>query len=145
MLSAISTSGIFAVIFIDKTALKIVTAVFSAISLFINSYFKTYDFKTLAKQHKKSALDLLELREELISILCDIKLNKYEEENLRVKRDEILTKQINIYKKCLDTSDKAVNMASGNLKDRKDNTHSDEEIDSFLPVLARKCDKTIRR
>ncbi|WP_252229823.1 SLATT domain-containing protein [Clostridium sp. ZBS15] len=137
-LSAITTSGIFAVVFIDEFALKVVTAIISAISFFINTYFKTYDLKSLHKQHKKSALDLLELREELISVLCDIKLGKYTEDSLRSKRDEILKKQIDIYKKCLDTEEEAVNKASDNLKNRQDNTYSDDEIDSFLPVLARK-------
>lgn len=138
ILSAITTSGIFAIVFIDEFSLKIITAIMSAISLFINSYFKVYDFKSLHKQHKSSAIDLLELREILISVLCDIKLEKYTIDSLRTKRDEILKKQISIYKKCLDVEDKAVEMASDNLKKRKDNTYSDEEIDSFLPILARK-------
>lgn len=137
-LSAVTTSGIFAVIFIDEYWLKIVTAIVSMISLFINSYYKVYDLKALQKKHKKSAIDLLELREEIIAVLCDIKIGKYDEESLISKRDEILKKQMQIYKECLDVSGDAVTKASENLKSRKDNTYSDEEIDGFLPVLARK-------
>ncbi|HAT4331396.1 SLATT domain-containing protein [Clostridium perfringens] len=137
-LSAITTSGICAVVFIDKYSLKIITAIFSLVSLFVNSYFKVYDLKTLHKKHKKSALDLLELREELIAILCDIKLGKYDIDSLVIKRDEMIKKQISIYKDCLDASEEAVDKACEALKSKKDNTYSDEEIDSFLPVLARK-------
>lgn len=136
--SAITTSGIFAIIFIDNYWLKIVTAIISIVSLFISSYFKVYDLKALQKKHKSSAIDLLELREELIAILCDIKIEKYDESSLSFKRDEILKKQIKIYKECLDVEEKAVNRAVDNLKNRQDNTYSDEEIDSYLPVLARK-------
>ena len=137
-LSAVTTSGIVTVVFIDEFWLKVLTAIISGVSFFINSYFKIYDLKSLYKQHKVSAIELLELREELISVLCDIKLEKYDKNSLSVKRDELLKKQMFIYKKCLDVESKAVNQASDNLKSRKDNTYSDEEIDSFLPVVARK-------
>lgn len=136
--SAITTSGIFAVIFLDTYWLKIATAVMSIVSLFINSYYKTYDLKGLQKHHKKSALDLLELREEFISVLCDIKLNKYTEENLLKKRDELLKRQMTIYKGALDTSGDAYDKAQKALKVQNDNTYTDEEIDSFLPMVARK-------
>jgi hypothetical protein len=136
--SAVTTSGICAVIFINENWLKIVTALISMGSLFINAYFKVYDLKAIQKHHKQSAIELLELRENLIAILCDIKLGKYNEETLIKKRDEVLKKQMDIYKECLDASSKAVTKASENLKDRGDNTYTDEEIDSFLPILARK-------
>lgn len=137
-LSAVTTSGIITVVFIDKFWLKIITAIISGLSFFINSYFKMYDLKSLYKHHKQSAIDLLELREELITILCDIKIGKYDECLLSARRDEVLSKQISIYRKCLDVEGKAVDRASDNLKGRKDNTYSDEEIDSYLPVVARK-------
>lgn len=137
-LSAITTSGIITIVFIDEFWLKVTTAIISAASFFINSYFKIYDLKSLYKQHKSSAIELLELREELISVLCDIKLEKYDEISLSAKRDELLKRQMSIYKKCLDTESKAVERASDNLKRRQDNTYSDEEIDSFLPIVARK-------
>lgn len=140
-LSAITTSGICTVIFIDEGWLKILTAIISVISLFINSYFKVYDLKSLQQHHKKSAIDLLALREELIAILCDVKLEKYTEDELINKRDEIFKKQMSIYKDCLDANSKAVDRATASLKTKGDNTYSDEEIDSFLPTLARKNKK----
>lgn len=137
-LSAITTSGICAVVFFDEKWLKVLTALISMASLFINAYFKVYDLKSLQKKHKGTANDLLELREEMIAVLCDIKLGKYTEEKLIEKRDEFLKRQMKVYKESLDASSKAVNMASENLKNRGDNTYLDEEIDSYLPILARK-------
>lgn len=138
ILSAITTSGICSVVFIDKYWLKIITAIISVISLAINAYFKEYDLKALQKQHKKSALQLYELRNNIISVLCDIKLGMYDEKSLLTKRDDILERMNNIVSNSLDASSKAVDNASENLKERKDNTYSDDEIDSFLPILARK-------
>jgi hypothetical protein len=138
LLAALTSSGIFAVVFIDNFYLKLVTAIVSAISLFITTYFKSYDLKSLQKQHKKSALEWLELRENIMTVLCDISLNKYSEDELIKKRDEFFKKKIEIAKETLDPEEEAVNQASKNLKNRQDNTYTDEEIDSYLPQLARK-------
>ena len=138
IISALTTSGVCAVIFVDQYILKIITAIISFLGLGISIYYKSYDLGSLQKKHKKSALELLELREEIITVLCDIKMEKYNEESLIIKRDEIIKKQFEIYKECLDATPQAVKMASENLKIRRDNTYSDEEIDSFLPILARK-------
>src|SRR5699024_4378452 len=44
---AITTSGIVSCIFVDEVWIKIVTAILSAISLFISTYLKSYDLKGL--------------------------------------------------------------------------------------------------
>lgn len=134
---AVTTSGIIAILFLDEHWIKVITAVISIVTLFIDSYLKVYDLKVLSKKHKESAIDLLKLREETISVLCDIKLDKYNEEALISKRDYINETQIGIYKNMLDCSNKAVEKASKTLNERGDSTYSDEEIDRFLPVLAR--------
>lgn len=92
----------------------------------------------MQKQHKKSAVELLELREDLVSVLCDIKVDKYNEDELSEKRDEIIKRKIKIAKCTLDPVEKAVEEASDDLKKRQDNTYSDDEIDSYLPKLPRK-------
>lgn len=138
LLVALTSSGIFAVVFINNFYLKLVTAIVSAISLFITTYFKSYDLKNLQKQHKKSALEWLELRENIMTVLCDIAINKYDEDQLIEKRDEFLKGKIEIAKRTLDVEEKAVKKASKDLKVRGDNNYSDDEIDSFLPQLARK-------
>lgn len=137
-LAAITSSGIFAVIFYDEFWLKIITTIVSAISLFITTYFKSYNLKELQKHHKKSALEWLELREDIMTVLCDIPLNKYSQDDLIAKRDTFIKRKIEIAKTTLDVEEKAVKKASNALKITGDNTYSDTEIDSFLPPLARK-------
>ena len=73
-----------------------------------------------------------------MTALCDISLNKYDENELIKKRDEFIKKKIEIAKETLDSEEKAVNQASKDLKNRQDNKYTDEEIDSYLPQLARK-------
>ena len=72
ILSAITTSGIISSIFVDKTWLKVITAIISMETLFISTYLKSYDLKGLHQKHKENAIQLLDLREEIISVLCDI-------------------------------------------------------------------------
>lgn len=136
--SVITTSGLLTCFFIDEFALKIVTTVFSAVSLFINTFYKTYNLKESRDSHKASALEFLELKNLTISVLSDIKLEKIELEEAISKRDEILAKYHDICKRSLNTCDRAVEKASKALEKQKDNTFSDEEIDSYLPVELRK-------
>lgn len=137
-MSATTSSGILAAIFIDGYPIKIIAALISLVSLAINSYFKVYDLGGLIVTHKKSALELLKIREKFISLLCDIKMNRVTEEQIIAKRDELLDSLMCAYDSIKDASEKAVNKASDNLKNRQDNTYSDEEIDSFLPAYLRK-------
>ncbi len=138
ILSALTSSGIFSTIFIDEFCLKIVTAVMSTITLFINIYCKTYDLKTEAKEHKESALALFTLREKIISTLSDIKCcNLTFDEVINIK-NSLYNEYFDICKNTKDASPKAVKMASKALNKSKDNQYSDEEIDSFLPSALRK-------
>ncbi len=53
----------------------------------------------------------MNLREEIISILCYIKWRKINEEQLADKRDEIINKYLDIYKSALDANKRAVKKA----------------------------------
>jgi hypothetical protein len=127
-----------AAIFIEGNLIKIIAATISLVSLAINSYFKVYDLGGLIETHKKSAHELLKLREKFISLLCDIKMNRVTEDQIVERRDELLDALMLAYDSTKDASEKAVNKASENLKNRQDNSYSDEEIDSFLPIYLRK-------
>ena len=62
-MSATTSSGILAAIFINGYLIKVIAAIISLASLAINSYFKVYDLGGLIVTHKKSALELLKIRE----------------------------------------------------------------------------------
>ncbi|MBS3199859.1 SLATT domain-containing protein [Turicibacter sp. MMM721] len=136
--SVLSTSGIITAVFWDETCVKILSALASGVSLFITAYCKQYDLGTLHKKHKEVELEWLELREDFVSILCDIRMERYTYEELLSKRDELLNRKLELSKRTPDASKEAVDQASQCLKMRKDNTFSDEEIDSCLPSEAKK-------
>lgn len=136
--STLTSSGIFSVLFVDGYWLKVVSAILSAFSLFVTIYCETYDLKMEASIHKKSALVLLRLRERIISILSDIKCNKISYEEIIVAKEEVYKSYFAICEESKDAEEKAVKLASANLKIRKDNTFNDDEIDSFLPIALRK-------
>lgn len=141
VISAVTTSGIIATVFIQGNTLKVITAIVSIVTLFINSYFKSYDLNKLRQQHKNSAVQLLEIREKIICLLCDIKIQRFSEIEIIDKRDKIIGELMKVYKNTVDAGSKAVGYASKDLKERGDNTFSDEEIDSFLPIMLRKTKK----
>lgn len=136
--STITTSGLLACFIVDNMKLKITTTIFSAICLFITTFYKTYDLKETKNSHKKSALEFLEIKNEAICVLSDIKIQQLSIEEAIQKRNDILNKYHDICKRSLNTSDKAVERASKALKIQKDNTFLDDEIDSYLPVELRK-------
>lgn len=138
VLIALTSSGIFSVIFIDKFWLKLVSAILSAVTLFISIYCSTYDLKGEANDHKETAFLLFKLREKLISILVDIKSNKIDYWEIQKKKEEVYDEYFLICRDAKDASAKAVKLASKALKINKDSTYSDEEIDAFLPELLRK-------
>lgn len=136
--STITTSGLLACFFVDDVKLKIATTIFSAICLFITSFYKTYNLKESKDSHKKSALEFLELKNETICILSDMKIKHIDIEEAICKRNQILSKYHSICKESLNTSDKAVKKASKALKLQQDNTFSNKEINSYLPIELRK-------
>lgn len=136
--SAITTSGLLTCFFVDEIILKIVTTIFSAICLFINTFYKTYNLKESRDSHKLTALEFLELKNETICVLSDIKIEKISLEEAISIRNEILTKYHDICKRSLNTCDRAVKKASKALKIQGDNTFTDKEIDSYLPIELRK-------
>ena len=71
-------------------------------------------------------------------LLTEIKLQSDSVANLLSKYDDLVKETDAIYLEAPSTTDEAVDRASEALKIKKDNTLSDEEIDSFLPISLRR-------
>lgn len=137
-LSALTASGIFAVIFIDHFWLKVCSSIISICSLFISIYYETNDLKSMAVNHKQTAIQLLIMREHMISVLTEIQCGNMLEEDLKNKLDLLYAEYFSICEKAPDASDEAVEKASVALKVKGDNTFEDGEIDGYLPIYLRK-------
>lgn len=134
----LTTSGLLSTFFTEQLWVKILATIISAITIFINTYYKTYNLNELKNSHKSTALCYLNLRNKIISLLSDIHSHVIEFDEVRKMRDKILEEYYEICKNAPQTSDKAVEMAKKALEIQKDNTFSDEEIDSYLPIVLRK-------
>lgn len=133
LLSAITSGGIIALIFTNTFWLKLITAMISVITVFINGYFKSFDLQKSISTHKQTANRLIIVRDQYKVLLTKIKMRSESAEHLLLEYQKLIEESDNIYLEAPSTTSKAVDKASKALKITKDNTFLDDEIDSFLP------------
>lgn len=138
ILSAVTTTSIIAVVLGQEKAIEIVAALFSTALLFITLYFKENDLLAIAEKHKQSALEILAIRESLLSLLVDIKIGNRPINELQSIRDTLNTELINTYRGAPKTINSAYQLASKALKENEEFTFTDTEIDQFLPESLRR-------
>lgn len=138
ILSAITTTTILGVIFGEGRIFEIVAALTSTSTLALTLYTKEFDLLSIAERHKSTALEILEIREDLLSLLVDIRIGNKNIENLQSRRDKLLQNLNNAYKGAPQTINEAYQTASKALKENEEFTFSDDEIDKFLPESLRR-------
>lgn len=138
ILSAATTTTILIVVFGDGRIFQLIAALCSTSLLALTLYSKDFNLLAIAEKHKQPALDILEIREHLLSLLVDIRIGNKEIGHLQQLRDELNGKLINTYRGAPKTINKAYQIASKALKENEEFTFSDLEIDKFLPEILRK-------
>ena len=138
LLSAATTTSVLIVVFGEGQCFKFLSALLSTALLALTLYSKDFDLSAIAEKHKQAALEILAIRESLLSLLVDIKVGNKPVEALQSKRDNINLRLVNIYKGAPDTTAKAYHKASKALKENEEFTFSNEEIDKFLPESLRR-------
>ena len=139
ILSAITTTGILASLFIDAKWVKIVSALVSFSLVCINAYLKQYHLGEIAQRHAESAVDIWDIRESYFSLLTDLRLEpNVDIDAIKTRRDELQNRLKEIYKCSPRTISKAYTKATKALRECEEMTFSDEEIDKFLPKQLRK-------
>ena len=136
-LSALTTTTILVVLFGDGIIFQFVAALFSTTLLGLTLYSKDFNLLAIAEKHKQAALDILEIREKLLSLLVDIRIDNKETEQLQQKRDELNEQLVNTYRGAPKTINKAYQIASKALQQNEEFTFSNAEIDKFLPESLR--------
>ncbi len=132
-MSAASTTSILVVVFGDGEVFQFLAALFSTMLLGLTLYSKDFNLLAIAEKHKNAALNILEIREKLLSLLVDIRIGNKEIELLQQTRDELNEQLVQTYRGAPKTINKAYQIASKALKENEEFTFSDEEIDKFLP------------
>lgn len=138
-LSAITTGGIFGVIFSNGSEiLAIITATTATIQFFLNTYIKEYSLSEAAERHSVTASKLWSIRESYLSLLADIASREVTIEQIIERRDHLQEDLALIYEKAPRTIPQAYKAAQKGLKLNEELTFSDEEIDVFLPKPLRR-------
>lgn len=137
-LSALTTTSILVVLFGEGSIFQFIAALFSTALLGLTLYSKDFNLLAIAEKHKQAALNILEIREKLLSLLVDIRIGNKDIELLQSTRDELNEHLINTYRGAPKTISKGYAMASKALKENEEFTFSDAEIDKFLPESLRR-------
>lgn len=138
ILSAATTTSILFVLFGEEKIAQLLAAIFSTILLVLTLYSKDFSLLAIAEKHKLAALNILEIREKLLSLLVDIKIGNKDINLLQQNRDDLNKQLVNIYRGAPNTINKAYELASKALKENYEFTFSESEIDKFLPESLRK-------
>ena len=132
--SSLTSIGLISIIFVDEFWVKLISTLISFVSVSISMFFKSFEVRNNILRHKKTAVDLLVLRNKFRLLLLEINMNNTNTEELVQKYEELERELEEVYKEAPNTSDKAVEIASNALKFKKDNEFGDEEIDCNLPI-----------
>lgn len=136
--ASFTSVGIVSLIFSDQLWIKLCSALFSFISVFVSAFFKSFDLQSMVSQHKAAANSLLIIRDDLKLLLLQIRLQKDDPIDLYEKYESTVHRLDKMYVNAPKTTNKAVEMAREALNITKDNTFSDAEIDNYLPAGLKK-------
>ena len=139
VLSALVTTGLLVRIFKGNDCALIISTILSAIQFGVTTFLKEYNLGETIQKHNTAALELLEVREQYLSLLVDLKARIITIEDIILKRDELQDKLNKTYKGSPRTFSKAYKEAQTALKLNEELTFKDEEIDNFLPIQLRKA------
>lgn len=131
--ASLTSVGLISLIFIDEFWIKLISTIVSFISTFISMFFKSFEVQNNVSNHKKTAIDLLILRDKFRLLLIEIRMNKADTKEIFQKYDNLQRELGEVYKVAPNTTDKAVERAYKALEINKDNEFSDKEIDVNLP------------
>lgn len=136
-LSAVTTTSVLVVLLGDGLIFQFIAALFSTALLGLTLYSKNFNLLAIAEKHKQAALDILEIREKLLSLIVDIRIDNKEIEQLQQRRDELNEQLVSTYRRAPRTIHKTYKIASKALQQDEEFTFSDAEIDKFLAEILR--------
>lgn len=132
VLSALASSSFLIAVFGDSKTGTIIGAVLSTILLGFVLYFKEASLGEQAQKHTVTASKLWGIREQLLSLIVDMRDGRDAEE-VRSERNHINEELEEIYKAAPRTSGAAYEAAQNALKNAEELYFADEELDHLLP------------
>lgn len=140
IITTLTSVGVFSSLINNSYLLKLISTILAFSSLFITLYFYSFDLNNRWKYNKDTANKLLKIRNKLELLLVYLKIEIISLEDIKNEYESISDTLYEIYDSAPQTTNKAVKLAEIALINSRDNTFSEEQIDSFLPKYLRKGD-----
>lgn len=137
LLLVLTTGSALGSLFKDGKYL-LITSLLSTIALFFIVYQLSFNFESLAFEYKNTSKKLWYVREKYQNFIADIMNERYNFEEIAMKRDLLLDELNQIYENAPNTNKKAYLKAQKALKVDEEMTFTEKEIDMFLPNELRK-------
>ncbi len=138
ILNSAVTIGLVPELFDDMPCVRMLTLFVSFFTLVVTAYLNLFNFPKMASANKKSANDWLEIREQLLLLLINIRLKNKSFDDLLHTYEQLLMQIRQVCSSAADTTSAAVVKAEKALNGCRDDTFGDEEIDKFLPKNLRR-------
>lgn len=137
VVSSLTATGVLTSIWGDCVAIKVISAILSAVLFVISAYLKNSDFGGLSRKHSEAAAYLWDMREKYLSLLVDLQQGSVTQEDVCRRRDCLQDRLAIFFKDAPRTTSEAYKDAVKALKENEEFTFSDKEIDCFLPESMR--------
>jgi SMODS and SLOG-associating 2TM effector domain family 4 len=138
ILAALITTGLLVRVFKGEEWALIISTILSAIQFGLTSFLKEYNLGETIQKHTTAALELLDIREQYLSLLTDLKARLVTTTEIIEKREALQIELSKTYKGSPRTFSEAYSKAQKALQVNEELTFSDAEIDKFLPATLRK-------
>lgn len=135
-LSALATGSLLFAVFGDSRGATIVGALVSTVLLGLTLYFREAMLGEQAQKHTEAGAKLWGVRENLLSLLVDLREGR-SIDDVRKERDRLNLTLEEIYKGAPRTDDRAYAAAQKALKESQDLFFTDAELDRMLPERLR--------
>ena len=139
VVSAVIAGGAIGSIFADQPALPILTAVIATLNLIVASYLKDVNPGAVAARHCEAGSSLWRVREDILSLLTDIRDASIPLAELQARRDEVISVLTDIYAGAPPTDSKAYGEAQKALKNNEELYFAEDELDHLLPKALRRA------
>lgn len=136
VLSAVTSAGVFGVIFWDTHWVKGASVVVSFLTIVVQAFLNGRKYEAEIQQHIGAANALWLLREEYLSLMTDFE--RIDVESAARKRNELQRRTAEIYNMTHKTSAEAYALAQKALKEDEEQFFSQEELNRMLPEKLRK-------
>lgn len=135
-LSAASAAGLVGLFFTESAWMNVITALFSFILLFLNSYSFQLEIGTKVSRHRKAGDQLWLLVRKYQSLLVDF--GNLDISEIRERRDALITETAKVYQSIDRTDDKSFEKARQRLKKDGLKEFTREELNKILPEALKK-------